>query len=180
MPWNTRFHKEAGLGLLDRLLTPRAPEMMALWDATVAVARREHWYARHGVPDTVQGRFEMVTLVTALVMARLDGLGARRETAWLTERYVDDMDASLRELGVGDMLIAKRMGKVIGALGGRMDVYRAGLADREAMVAAVTRNVFEGSPPDADAAAGLADAVRDWGARLADAPLDALLAGRLP
>lgn len=180
MPRNNLCDKEAGVGLLDRLLNPRPQPMAALWDACVAVARREHWYARHAVPDTVQGRFEMVTLVTALVMDRLDALGAAQETAWLTERYVDDMDASLRELGVGDMLIAKRMGKVIGALGGRMDVYRAGLADAGKMAAAIERNVFEGTPPDDRAAADLADAVREWAERLRAATPAELKEGRLP
>ncbi len=168
------------MGLLERLLTPKPREMAALWDACVAVGRREAWYARHGVPDTVNGRFEMVTLATALVMARLDALGARRETAWLTERYVDDMDGSLRELGIGDMVIGKHMGKVIGALGGRMDAYRAGLNDRGAMIAAVERNVYAGSPPDGHAAPDLADAVRAWAARLEAAPLADLREGRLP
>lgn len=168
------------MGLLERLLTPKPRELAALWDACVAVGRRETWYARHGVPDTVNGRFEMITMVTALVMARLDGLGARRETAWLTERYVDDMDGSLRELGIGDMVIGKHMGKVIGALGGRMDAYRAGLGDRAVMVAAVERNVFGGSPPDDRAAAELADAVRDWAGRLDATPIEELREGRLP
>lgn len=168
------------MGLLERLLTPRPAEMAALWDACVAVGRREAWYARHGVPDTVNGRFEMVTLATALVMARLDDLGARRETAWLTERYVDDMDGSLRELGVGDMVIGKHMGKVIGALGGRMDAYRAGLRDPFAMEEAVERNVFAGSPPDAIAVEELADAVRDWSVKLDATPLEDLREGRLP
>ena len=112
--------------LFRPLMQPAAPPLDPLWRWITTTARRPEWYLAHGVADTVDGRFDMVALVTSLVMLELEARDMRRETSLLTERFVDDMDGSLRDIGIGDMVIGKHMGRVIVALGGlvmRMVVF---------------------------------------------------------
>lgn len=169
------------MSILSRLLTPSPPPLTDLWAWIAATAREPHWYLRHEVADSVDGRFDMVALVTSLVFLSLEGRGLIGETATLTERFVDDMDGSLREIGIGDMVIGKQMGRVIGALGGRTGAYRAALAadaPTTALAETLARNVWRGAPPDG-AAARLAPAVRALQGRIAATPDAALLAGSI-
>ncbi len=169
------------MSFLSRLLNPPAPPLMGLWSWITETAREPRFYLRHGVADTVDGRFDMVALVSCLVLLRLEELDLRRENALLTERFVDDMDGSLRDIGIGDMVIGKHMGKVMSALGGRLGVYRKALAagaPEAELAEALARNVYRGSPADG-AAEDLAVAVRALKARIAAAPTDALLKGEI-
>lgn len=123
----------------------------------------------------------MVALVTSLVLLRLEAEDRRAENAWLTERFVDDMDGSLRDIGIGDVVIGKHMSRIIGALGGRLGAYREALApgaDPQLLAAALARNVYRGAPPPG-AAEGLAAAVRALKARIDAAPAERLLSGDL-
>jgi cytochrome b pre-mRNA-processing protein 3 len=102
----------------------------------------------------------------------------RAATARLTELFVSDMDGQLRQEGVGDLVVGKRMGKLVSALGGRIEAYRNGFAAGDALVLAqaVERNVtlVEGANP-----AELADAMRALAARLGATGSADLLAGRI-
>jgi cytochrome b pre-mRNA-processing protein 3 len=170
------------MSFLSRLLNPPQPPLMDLWNWITQTARQPHFYLRHAVPDTVDGRFDMVALVSCLVLLRLEALKLMRENALLTELFVDDMEGSLRDIGIGDMVIGKHMGKVMGGLGGRLGAYRNALgSDRpEAeLVEVIARNVYRGSPPEGAAAALAAEALA-LHARIAAAPTAALLAGRIP
>lgn len=173
------------MSILSRLFRPDAPELYALWNRVAAIARAPEWYLDHQVPDTVDGRYDMVALVTALVLIELEQRGAVQEAAWLTERFVDDMDSSLRVMGVGDLRIGKHMGRIIGGLAGRLDGYRAALetedeAGEGALEAALRRNVYRGeSVADADALNAFADAVRALRQKIGAAPQAALLAGEI-
>jgi cytochrome b pre-mRNA-processing protein 3 len=154
---------------------------MGLWTWVTETARQPHFYVRHQVADTVNGRFDMVALVTSLVLLRMEQAGLHKEHALLTERFVDDMDGSLRDIGIGDMLIGKHMGKVMGSLGGRLGAYRAALASGaapEALAEALARNVWRGTPPEG-APDALAEEVRALAARLAALPDAQLLAGEI-
>lgn len=167
------------MSFLSRLLNPPAPPLMGLWTWITETAREPRFYLRHGVADTVDGRFDMVALVSCLVLLRLEELDLRRENALLTERFVDDMDGSLRDIGIGDMVIGKHMGKVMGALGGRLGAYRKALAadaPEGQLAEVVARNVYRGAPADGQADE-LAAEVRVLKARIAAAPTDALLKG---
>lgn len=166
-----------------RLLHPSEPPLAALWSAIAAQARRPEWYLRCGVPDTLDGRFDVVALLTALVLLELEARGLRRETAWLTERFVDDMEGSLRQLGVGDLVVGKHVGRMVGALGGRLGAVRAALAAPKpatALEPVVVRNVWraETAPPGVDPSA-LVARLLDVRRRLAGLPDGDLLAGRL-
>lgn len=133
------------MNLLSRLLrTPDPRERLRpLWHRTVEISREPEWYAACGVADTVPGRFDMITAVLALVILRMEKDGDLvRDTAYLTELFVADMDGQLRESGVGDVVVGKHMGKLMSALGGRISGYLAGLHEgRARMTEAVSRNV---------------------------------------
>jgi cytochrome b pre-mRNA-processing protein 3 len=169
------------MNLLDRLFGPAADdrdELVPLWRAIVAEARDPRWYRERGAADSVAGRFDMVTLVLALVLLRLereDAGGGR--TARLTELFIEDMDAQLRQSGVGDLVVGKHVGKLMATLGGRVGALRRALPDGEAaLVEVIERNAT--LRPDGDAAA-LARGMRELDLRLATVALDRLLAGNL-
>jgi cytochrome b pre-mRNA-processing protein 3 len=130
-----------------------------LYGAIVAQARTPALYTDFGVADTATGRFEMVTLHVILVLDRLEraGEGAQPLGQAVFDLYVRDMDRSLREMGIGDFGVPKRMKKMAQAFYGRHDAYRQALAasDRMLLTETIARNVFGGD--DTSAAAALAD-----------------------
>ena len=167
------------MSFLSRLLTPAPPPLSDLWTWITQTARQPEWYLRHAVADTVDGRFVMVALVSCLVMLELEARDLKMETSLLTERFVADMDGSLRDIGIGDMVIGKHMGKIMGALGGRLGTYREALAPSApegALAEALARNVYRSAPPEG-APEGLATATRELAARIAATSTPTLLAG---
>lgn len=165
--------------LLGRKTDDRAA-VRPLWHRVVEIAREKPWYARYGVADTVPGRFDAVTLVLALVVLRMEREEALRMlTGRLTELFVDDMDGQLRQSGVGDLVVGKRMGKLMMVLGGRMGALREAVTapdPQAALVPVLERNVtlIEG----ADTAA-LAAAVLALHTQLDGTSAQALLEGRI-
>jgi cytochrome b pre-mRNA-processing protein 3 len=129
--------------------------------AVLAAARRPPLYLTYGVPDTVQGRFEMVALHIFPVLHRLtENPGDDPELARLiTERFVDDMDGALREMGVGDTAVPKRMRTLYESFAGRIAAYRRAL-DQGDLAEAIQRNVFP-DKPEAKRASELASCVAE-------------------
>ncbi len=117
-----------------------------LYGAIVAQARTPAFYADFEVPDTVEARFDMVVLHVHLVVRRLLAAddAARAAGQALCDRFFDDMDANLRELGVGDLLVPRKMRSFAEAFYGRAASYDAVLkdADESALAAALARNVL--------------------------------------
>jgi cytochrome b pre-mRNA-processing protein 3 len=148
-----------------------------LYEAAVTLARDPAWYRDGGVPDTLEGRFAMVAAVTALILLRLEAEGdaARRDSVLLTETFIDDMDSSLREIGIGDFVVGKHVGKLVGALGGRVGAFR----DAETLDAPVRRNVFGGEAADEAKVRFVAARLEALRGRLDATPLDAVLAGEI-
>src|SRR3990172_2570155 len=115
-----------------------------LYEAIVAQARRMEFYAALGVADTVSGRFDMVALHMFLALRRLrgpgaDGKGAADQRALaqaLLDVMFDDMDASLRELGVGDLGVGRRVQAMAEGFYGRAAAFEAVLGQSEAALAA--------------------------------------------
>lgn len=168
--------------ILDRLFgRPDANEAMRpLYNAVVARGREPHWYEAGGVPDTIDGRFEMIAAILALVIARLELEPDRKQdVAWLVELFVADMDGQLREIGVGDMVVGKHVGRMMGALGGRIGAYREGLRAGE-FEAALVRNLYRGTEPPAAALEHAAEQLRAFYLGLHAAPADAIVGGTLP
>ena len=153
-----------------------------IYAASVAAARRPQLYLALGVPDTLQGRFEMVALHLFPIMHRLmHDPGDDPELARLvSESFVAEMDASFREMGVGDLSVPKRMNALYRSFAGRMSAYKKGVEEGdEALLDAVARNVFPDGSADAHALAlkaHLAAAV----AAVRAADLEAIRRGDLP
>jgi cytochrome b pre-mRNA-processing protein 3 len=151
-----------------------------LYEAVTRQARQPAFYARLGAPDTVEGRFELYNLHVVLLLHRLRGLGGMAgETAQaLFDNYVGALDDTLREMGVGDLSVGKKMRKLGEAIYGRVRNFEAAFAgerDAEALEALLARTVYAGQA--SEHAATLADYVRHAVATLANQPLEALLEG---
>jgi cytochrome b pre-mRNA-processing protein 3 len=119
-----------------------------IYAACLAAARRPELYLSYGVPDTLQGRFEMVALALFPVLNRLmHEPGDDPDLARLvSERFVDDMDGTFREMGLSDTAVPKRMKTLYSSFAGRVTAYREAIGDERALTSAVARNVF---PDDA-------------------------------
>jgi cytochrome b pre-mRNA-processing protein 3 len=148
-----------------------------LYAAIVAAGRDPGWYREGQVPDTIDGRFDMVAAVTALVLLRLEALGeaGRAPAVLLTELFIEDMDASLRQIGIGDYVVGKHVGRMMSALGGRLAAFRD--AD---FAGATRRNVFHDSPPSEEALALVAGRLERLAGALGGTSLAALAEGGLP
>lgn len=168
------------MGWFGRLLGEKRDEALPLYTAAVARARAEHWYLAGAVPDTVDGRFDMIATILALVMLRLEAEPAGGEpAARLAERFVDDMDGQLREFGIGDIVVGKHIGRMMGMLGGRLGAYRDGLAAGD-IDGAMIRNLYRGEAPSPEALDHVRGALLAFHAALARTPIETLLAGELP
>jgi cytochrome b pre-mRNA-processing protein 3 len=134
--------------MFQRLLSRNGPQakIRSLYGAVVAQARAPAFYSRYGVPDTVEGRFDMVLLHVYLVWRRLSQAGvSERKAAQATfDLFFQDMDESMRELGVGDLSVPRKVRAMGEAFYGRAGVYDAALADAqdEQLIAGLKRNVF--------------------------------------
>ena len=119
-----------------------------LYGAIVAQARCVAFYRDYGVPDTVEGRFDLIVLHIVLLLARLDrdGSPARGIGQKLFDVFCSDLDANLREMGTGDLAVPKRMRTFGEAFYGRQSAYLGALAapDDGELENALCRNIFHG------------------------------------
>jgi cytochrome b pre-mRNA-processing protein 3 len=172
------------LALLSRLFGERRERaaLRPLYDAVVAAARDPAWYRDGGVPDTLEGRFDMLATLLALVLVRLEAEGddAKAESVALTEIFIDDMDGTLRQIGIGDFVVGKHVGKLVGALGGRLGALRDALPVGAGLEAAIRRNVFRDGPASDAEVAWVAARIRALHERLAATAMEPLLAGAFP
>ena len=154
----------------------------ALYNAVVEAARRPGWYLAGEVPDTMDGRFDMVALLLSLVLIRLEaepGDASKQLSADLADRFIADMDGSLRQEGIGDQVVGKHIGRMMAALGGRLGAYRDAGADDAALATALRRNLWRGESVSDDAVAWVVTESRRIAATLAAASYAAIAAGSL-
>jgi cytochrome b pre-mRNA-processing protein 3 len=152
----------------------------AIYGAIVAQARTPAFYASMGVPDTVNGRLDMVILHVWLTLRRLkqlgqsDGLGQE-----LIDHFCSDMDDNLRELGTSDLKVPKKLMEYSEAFYGRARAYDQALEPKgpEPLASALNRNIYSGQ--DAASASRLADYVMTAEAGLAAIDLDRITSGEL-
>ncbi len=115
-----------------------------LYAAIVAAARQPFFYAELEVPDTIDGRFDMIVLHEFLVLDRLKK-EAPELCQKITDLFFDDMDRSLREMGVGDLSVGKKVRKMAEAFHGRLNAYASGLEQGDqTLIEALQRNVYGG------------------------------------
>lgn len=170
--------------LLDRLFRPR-PALAAgraLYARAVEQSREPGLYAGFGAPDTVEGRFELYSLHVVLLLDRLRGEGAAAAdvSQILFDTYVKALDDALREMGVGDLAVGRKMRKLGEAFYGRGKSYDAAFAalpDEGPLQALIARTVY--AEADAAPAPRLAAYVLGQRAALAGQPAERLLAGQV-
>jgi cytochrome b pre-mRNA-processing protein 3 len=167
------------------LFGKRSDDMPArVYAEIVAQARQPALYLRHGVPDTIEGRYDMMVLHAFLVVRRLarDGQPGRDLAQQVCDRFFLEMDRALREMGVGDLTVPKRMKSIAELYAGCSSAYAAALdrRDEAGLAGALARNVYE-DPTGMDArAAPLAAYVVRADDTLANAPAEQILAGPIP
>jgi cytochrome b pre-mRNA-processing protein 3 len=166
--------------------------IQGLYGAIVAQARLPIFYLEYGVSDSVEGRFELIVLHLVLVLRRLgaeEPVASARPPApgpgsavgqVLFDIFCRDLDDNLREMGVGDLAVPRRMRQFGEAFYGRQAAYGAalGAADPQELEKAVARNIL-GEVAGGEEAVALARYVQTAAAQLTTQPEDALIAGRV-
>jgi len=159
--------------------TPRDDTIAALYGAIVAQARSPAFYRSYGVPDTVNGRFELILLHAVLLVSRLGAEGGpvRQLGQAVFDHFCSDMDANLREMGVGDIAVPRKMKAIGEAFYGRKRAYESAMAapGLEELAAALVRNVGTST----ESGRQLATYVRDAAGCLAALNGDALGRGEI-
>ena len=135
----------------------------------VARARDPYFFRTLNVPDTVDGRFDLIALHGWLVLERLKAAGMDAAAQTLTDGLFVSFDEALREQGAGDMGMGRRMKAIANAFFGRLSVY-SGAKDAASLGEALARNVWRGAPAD-DRARALANYVASARIALARADL---------
>ncbi|RYB05650.1 ubiquinol-cytochrome C chaperone family protein [Lichenibacterium ramalinae] len=148
----------------------------------VGAVRQPEFYLAYGVPDTFEGRFEMLALQAGLVLRRFNAAAPPGPDVAqdLVDTIFAHLDADLREAGVGDITVPKRMKRLCEAFLGRSAAYDAALKQgHAALVDALARNVYGGQAPGSGAVR-LAGYVEATDAALDAVPLEGCLAAPLP
>ncbi|WP_288426886.1 ubiquinol-cytochrome C chaperone family protein [uncultured Agrobacterium sp.] len=132
------------------------------YNTLTAAARQPGFYLHMGVPDTVMGRFEMLAVVMILYFRRTksSATSGQEIAQEIVDAFFQDLDHSMRELGIGDQGVPKRMKKFAGMFYGRLESYAAAIdgADEDALAAALRRNIY----PQADETAPDMRALAKW------------------
>lgn len=153
----------------------------AVYNSIVAQSRQPVFYAQWAVPDTVTGRFDMISLHMAMLFRRLrhEGDGAKAFSQAVFDLFFKDMDRSLREMGVTDIGVPKKIQKMGSLFFGLLAALNQALdqSDEVALADVLVRNVYEGN--EGEHVAALAAYLRALDARLAAQPADAITNGRI-
>ncbi|MFT3986213.1 ubiquinol-cytochrome C chaperone family protein [Aestuariivirga sp.] len=164
--------------IFQRLFRKEASPARRLYAPIVAAARHPVFYADWGAPDTVDGRFDLLVLHLYLVLERLKGGNEELRQA-LVDEFFADMDRSLREMGVGDLSVGKKVRKMAESVYGRINAYETAQSEgHDAFVAALARNVFPDGTP-AGAAERLAGYAGQVQMELQAQSVESLMAGTL-
>lgn len=153
-----------------------------LYICVVKQARQPGFYLSCGVPDTPDGRFDMIALHAFLLLRRIKRDHER--TADLGQAFFDlmfaDMDQNLREMGLGDLGVGKRVKGMAAAFYGRIEAYEDGLAGGDqALVDSLRRNLYRKTDPDDSQLSTVSDYMRREAARLDHMDTGRLLKGEL-
>lgn len=153
----------------------------ALFASLVAEARRKQWFLEGGVEDSLDGRFAVLSTVTALATVRLErgGSAATDEAVALAERFIEAMDSEHRQMGIGDPALGKTVRRLVSALGRRVEIWRSAVAGDEPWERASLESLFRGHPQSPATDARAAELTRDLWTRLEGLDDLAVARGRL-
>ena len=148
----------------------------------VEQARQPVFFAGYGVPDTLDGRYELICLHAFLYLYRLKA--DRPRSAELSQAFFDamfaDLDRALREMGTGDLSVGKHVKRMARGFYGRIRAYQDGIESADsALAAALERNLFGTVPGSSPQIAGMAEYVQAAVGELARQPAAELLSGRV-
>lgn len=135
------------LAFLFRGLTAQPSRGARLFDTVTAVARRPGWYVEGQIPDTLDGRFAMLSTITALVIARLEQEGRPGDpvAVALTERFIEVMESEHRELGLGDPTLGRTVRKLVSLLARRTELWRGASAGGMDWIEACRESLYKGA-----------------------------------
>ncbi len=154
-----------------------------LYEQIRAQSRLPVFYTGYSVSDSLDGRFDMLVLHMFLVLTRFDERGREHPALrCLTDRMVDDLDAALREMGVGDLSVPKKIKALAKAALGRLEAYHRAVspgAGGDALEAAIARNVYRSDDAGQPAVIALAQYARTVTANLKTQEESDILAGRV-
>jgi len=170
--------------MLERFFgkSPTQRSADALYVRAVEQARQTSFYADMGVPDTVDGRFDMIALHVFLILRRLKQENARSQATAqaLFDTMFTDMDRGLRELGAGDLGVGRRVKDMAKAFYGRVAAYDQGLmSDDGNLKEAILRNIFRGAEDERGRAHLITSYMREQADALDHQSVDALLEGEV-
>ncbi len=164
--------------ILKRIFKPREKPKPRLYEAIVAAARHENFYQNMAVPDTIEGRFEMIVLHMYLVLQRLKDEGVEDLRQNLTDEFFADVDGSLREFGVSDVAVGKKVRKLAESYYGRLTAYdKAVKVGSKALEEAISRNIYPGDTPEV-AIKAMADYVVSAAKILGKLPREQIIEGK--
>jgi cytochrome b pre-mRNA-processing protein 3 len=153
-----------------------------IYNRLVAYARRPEFYLSYGVPDTMLGRFEMICLHSFLLFRRLgktDNAGRELSQA-VHDIMFADFDRTLREQGIGDMGIGKRVKELAKNLYGRIDAYETGLAgEKTNLASALQRNLYASVSPSGDEVEAMVAYIKDATEKLDAQQTPDIMSGRV-
>ena len=171
------------MSFLQRLFgeTKQRAALMPLYQALVQIGRDPAWYEEGEVPDTLDGRFDMLSAIIALALLRLEAEGdaGKAPAVLLTEIFIEDMDGTLRQIGIGDYVVGKHIGRMMSALGGRLGAFREAGGDGS-LSEAVARNIFHDAPPEGSTTDWVARRLEAFRTGLAQTPIATLYEGKVP
>jgi len=176
------------MGLIDFFKAPPPSQMdqsvAAIYDTVMRQSRSPELYLEMSVPDTVDGRFDLLAVHMHMVLRRIKDQGDSAQIMGqkLFDAMFRDMDTQLREIGIGDMGIGKRIKKMAQGFYGRMESFDVGLdsEDESILSAALERNVYRhGLPEHPEALTRLAAYVRAQHGHIESQTIDDIVAGKL-
>lgn len=158
---------------LMAMLRPKGPDAGALYGAVIAEARKPSWYREALVPDSLDGRFAVLSTLAALTILRLeDGdEDSVRHSVALTESFIADMDAQMRQEGFGDPSVGKQVRSMVGALAVRVDRLRD-VRDNDSGWDEATRFcIYKNDPPSDESALTFAtESLKSFNEHLSGSP----------
>jgi cytochrome b pre-mRNA-processing protein 3 len=172
--------RDAMLTFLFRRLTDPSSAGAALFDSATREARLPHWYVEGKVPDTLDGRFAVLTSIIALILVRLEAEGDAGNllSVGLTEQFIHVMESEHRELGLGDPTLGKTVRRLVGALEWRTDAWRLATSGERAWATTAEDSLHKGEVAP-EAVEHCAEALRRFWAGLEQVTIVALQQGEL-